>query len=113
MGGGRLALCARNADEVQLVGGVAVEIRTDDGQRRAGVVGDDLHGVRGQVDPMLHQKRTTAVLVGAFGVGMPIQPRTDKADEQRTGASLAGVVGDGGDVRFGGTRVGDMLDKVV
>ena len=112
-GGGRLALCAGNADEVQLVGGVAVEIRTDDGQRRAGVVGDDLHGVRGQVDPMLHQKRTTAVLVGAFGVGMPIQPRTDKADEQRAGASLAGVVGDGVDVRFGGTRVGDMLDKVV
>ena len=112
-GGGRLALCACNADEVQLVGGVAVEIRTDDGQRRAGVVGDDLHSVRGQVDPMLHQKRTTAVLVGAFGVGMPIQPCTDKADEQRAGASLAGVVGDGGDVRFGGTRVGDMLDKVV
>ena len=112
-GGGRLSLCARNAYEVQLVGGVTVEIRTDDGQCRAGVVGDDLHGVRGQVDPMLHQKRTTAVLVGAFGVGMPIQPRTDKADEQRAGASLAGVVGDGGDVRFGGTRVGDMLDKVV
>lgn len=80
---------------------------------RAGVVGDDLHSVCGQVDPMLHQKRTTAVLVGTFGVGMAIQPRTDKADEQRAGASLAGVVGDGGDVRFGGTRVGDMLDKVV
>lgn len=62
---------------------------------------------------MLHQKGTAAVLIGAFGVGMPIQPRTDKADEQRAGASLAGVVGDGGDVRFGGTRVGDMLDKVV
>ena len=57
--------------------------------------------------------RIGLILVGAFGVGMPIRPRTDKADEQRTGASLAGVVGDGGDVRFGGTRVGDMLDKVV
>ena len=112
-GGGRLALRACNADEMQLVGGVAVEIRTDDGQRRAGVVGDDLHGVRGQVDPMLHQKGAAAVLVGTFGVGMSIQPRTDKADKQRAGASPAGVVGDGGDVRIGGTGVGDMLDKVV
>ena len=43
-----LALCARNADEVQLVGGVAVEIRTDDGQRRASVVGDDLHASAGR-----------------------------------------------------------------
>lgn len=55
---------------------------------RAGVVGDDLHGVRGQVDPMLHQKRTTAVLVGAFGVGMPIQPRTDKATNSEPAQAL-------------------------
>ena len=112
-GRGGLALRAGNANQVQLIGGVAVEICTDNGQRRAGIVGDDLHSVGRQIQRVLHQKGTAAVLIGAGGVGMTVQPRTHQADEQRTGRRLAGVVDDGGDIHVGCAGVGDMFDKVV
>ena len=98
---------------MQLIGRVAVEIRPDNGQRSAGVVSDDLHSIGGQVECVLHQKGTAAVLIGTGGVGVAVQPRAHQTDEQRTGAGLAGIVGDRGNVGVRCAGVGDAVDKVV
>ena len=95
---GGLALGAGDADEVQFPGGVAVKIRPDDGQRRPGVPGDDLGGVGGQVQRVLGQKGTAALVVGAAGEGVAVHPGPHQADEQRPRPRLAGIVGDGADL---------------
>ena len=112
-GGGGLALGAGNANQMQLIRGVAVEICTDDRQRGAGVLGDDLHGVGGQDQRALDQKGAAAVPVGALRIGVAVQPRADQTDEQRPRPRLAGIVGDSGDVRIGRAGVVNAADKVV
>ena len=111
--GGRFAFGAGDSDDVQLVSWVAVKIGTDDGQRGAGVGRYDLRGVGGQVKRVLAQKGAAAVFVGAGGVGVAVQPGTHQADEQRPGRRLAGIVGDGGDLRVRSPGVGNVLDQIV
>ena len=112
-GGRRFALGAGDADDVQLVGRIAVKVGTDDRQRGAGVCGDDLCGIGRQIQRVLAQKGAAAVFVGAGDVGVAVQPGTHQADEQRTGRRLAGIVGDGGDLRVRSPGVGDVLDQIV